>query len=180
MIQSPWKMVLPPSECATDRSQHSILPDLCWQPSTHMLNLQQSCSRGHSRAITAFRVSRSSSNWHSNMLFHIQTWISHWKCSPTVDPKGTLQSLGYSDYFHGPDNNVLYYTLVKAGDTTQYKWSLSSHIFCISSHTTTDLSLGIQPISELKISLKFRSLALWFLSKTIVSEWFYTYTLSPC
>ena len=39
--------------------------------------------------------------------------------SQTVDPKGILQSLGYGDYFHGPDNDVLFYTLVKAGDATK-------------------------------------------------------------
>jgi hypothetical protein len=36
-----------------------------------------------------------------------------------VDPKGILQSLGNGDYFHGPDNEVLFYTLVKAEDATK-------------------------------------------------------------
>lgn len=31
----------------------------------------------------------------------------------TVDPKGTLLSICNGDLFHGPENEVLYYTMVK-------------------------------------------------------------------
>ena len=41
--------------------------------------------------------------------------------SPTVDPKGILESLSTDDHFHGVDNQVLYYSLIASTKNNQHQ-----------------------------------------------------------
>jgi hypothetical protein len=49
-----------------------------------------------------------------------------------VDPKSTLQSLSTGDLFHGQDNKVIYYTLLKDDTGGKHKYIY----FCLTLHIT--------------------------------------------
>lgn len=66
-----------------------------------------------------------------------------------VDPKGILRSLAADDYFHGPDNEVLFYNMIKVDGANKNRWTLSQNSnHNIISHITADLHRQIQHYLE--------------------------------